>query len=75
MELALDADARRRRARAAALTRHHPDRPEVAAEDRRTLKADAAERYVRELVDKFPPLTAEQRARLASLLQVGGDAA
>ena len=70
----LTPEGRRRRARAAALSRHHPDRPEVAAEDRRTLKADAAERYVRELVDSFPPLTAEQRARLASLLQVGGDA-
>ena len=73
--MALDPEGRQRRARLAANTRHHPDRPELAAEDRRTLKADAAERYVRELVDTFPPLTAEQRARLASLLQVGGDAA
>jgi hypothetical protein len=56
---------RRRRARAAALSRHHP---EQATDDRRQLKADAAERYVRELVDQWPPLSDEQRARIAALL-------
>jgi hypothetical protein len=69
----LTPEGRRRRARAAALRRHHPDRPELAADDQRTLKAARAERYVRELVDTFPPLTAEQRGRLALLLQ-GGEA-
>lgn len=70
----LDPEDRRRRARGAALTRHHPDQ----VEPRQQLKADAAARYIRELVDTFPPLTPEQKSRLAVLLLVtpdGGDAA
>jgi hypothetical protein len=53
----------------AALARHQPDHPDVAA-----FRAEAAERYIRELVDTFPPLTAEQKSRLAVLLLTpGGD--
>jgi hypothetical protein len=70
--MSLTAEGRRRRARAAALRRHHPDKPELAADDQRALKVDRAEKLVRELVDTFPPLTAEQRGRLALLLQGGG---
>jgi hypothetical protein len=70
----LSPEDRRKRARAAANTRHHPDRPELAEADRRKLKADAAERYIRALVDDFPSLTAEQRNRLALVL-LGGHAA
>ena len=33
------------------------------------------EEHVRELVDGFPPLTAEQRAKLSVLLRENGDAA
>jgi hypothetical protein len=67
--MALDPEGRRRRARAAALARHHPDHPDVAA-----FRTEAAERYIRELVDTFPPLTAEQKSRLAVLLLTpGGD--
>jgi hypothetical protein len=62
-----DPEERRRRARLAANLRHHPDQPELTAE-RRHFKAVAAERYIRDLVDAFPPLTREQRARLAVLL-------
>jgi hypothetical protein len=69
----LDAEARKRRARLAALQRHHPNRPDLTEADRRAFKANAAERYVRQLVDEFPPLTPEQRARLAVLLLGGGD--
>jgi hypothetical protein len=74
----LTPEGRRRRARAAALARHHPDQPEVAAEDRRALKEAAIERHIKALVDTFPPLTAEQKSRLAVLLLTpggGGDAA
>lgn len=71
----IDPEGRRRRARAAALSRHHPDQPEVAAEDRRVLKAEAAERYVKALVDTFPPLTPEQKSRLAVLLLTPGGGA
>jgi hypothetical protein len=67
----LDPEDRRRRARGAANIRHHPDQ----VEPRRDLKADAAERYVRELVDTFPPLTEAQRARLAVLLLAPGGGA
>jgi hypothetical protein len=61
------------RARAAALRRHHPDQPDVAADLQRSLKADALERAIVKLA---PPLTAAQRARLAvRLLDLPGDAA
>jgi hypothetical protein len=69
----LDAEGRRRRARLAALQRHHPDQPELTEAERRRFKVSAAERYVQRLVDDFPPLSAEQRARLAVLL-LGGEA-
>jgi hypothetical protein len=68
-----DPEARRRRARLAVTTRHHPDRPDLTLEDRRYFKAAAAERYIRKLVDTDPPLTGEQRTHLASLLTTGGD--
>jgi hypothetical protein len=70
--MALSSEARRLRARAAALRRHHPDQPERGADERRTLRAAAAERYIKQLVDTFPPLTREQRVRLATLLQPEG---
>jgi hypothetical protein len=69
----LDAEAQKRRARLAANSRHHRDRPDLTEADRRVFKANAAEKYVRQLVDEFPPLTPEQRARLAVLLLGGGD--
>jgi hypothetical protein len=58
-------EQRQQRARVAALSRHHP-------ELRRERKADAAERYVRELVDTWPPLTDAQKGRLAALLTGNG---
>ena len=64
----LSPEGRRLRARAAAVTRHYPDQPELAADARQQLKADAAERYVRDLVDSWPPLSDAQRGRLAALL-------
>jgi len=71
----MDAEARVRRARLAALQRHHPDKPELTEAERRRFKVASAEKYVRQLVDDFPPLTPEQRARLAVLLLGGGDGA
>jgi len=73
MPTTITPEGRRRRARVAALRCHHPDRPELIADDRRTLKA-AAERYLRELTATDPALTAEQRNRLALLLLGGDDA-
>jgi hypothetical protein len=68
-----DPESRRRRGRLAANARHHPDRPDLTVEDRQHVKAATAERYIRRLVDTFPPLTDQQRARLATLLAGGGD--
>lgn len=55
------------RARLAALSRHHPDGPEVD-DARRDLRAARAEDYIRELVDQAPPLTDDQRRRLVAIL-------
>lgn len=41
---------------------------------RSELAAAKIEKYIKRVVDEAPPLTAEQRERLASIL-VGGDAA
>lgn len=57
------------RARIAATKRHHPDRPDLIANDQRTLKMARAEDFIRGLVESFPPLTDDQRSRLATLLQ------
>jgi hypothetical protein len=45
------------RARIAALTRRHPDRPELAEVERRKLRAASAERYLRRLLEEPPALT------------------
>jgi len=71
----LSPEGRQRRARVAALRRHHPDQPDLVDADAAALKTDAAaEEFIQLIVDGFPPLTAEQRARLAVLLRGGGDA-
>ena len=54
-----------------ATQRHHPDAD--TSDLRRDLRAAHLEAHVREVVDGFPPLTADQRGRLALLLR-GGDA-
>jgi hypothetical protein len=70
----ITAEGRRLRARVAARRRHHPDHPELE-HDRRTLKAAALERRIREAIQARPSLTVDQRARLARLLLSDGDAA
>lgn len=65
------------RAQVAALTRHNsdPDRLLVA---RRSLASAKLSAYIQRTVDSAPPLTTEQRDRLALLLRGGdghGDAA
>ena len=55
------------------LARHRgPDHPSLD-DARRDLRAAKAAAYIRALVDSAPPLTEEQRARLASLLAPAGD--
>jgi hypothetical protein len=67
------------RASVAALVRHHPGNPEIAAAGRRRLKVLKAERLIRSLTCDEPVLTVEQRAQLAVALlsgpEGGGDVA
>jgi hypothetical protein len=57
------------RARLAALTRHHPDKPELADASRRQIKMLRAERFIAGLTGSEPALTPLQLAHLAGLLQ------
>ena len=54
-----------------AVKRHHPDKPELIADARRALAVAKLEDYIRRTVDAAPPLTDDQRDRLASLLRGG----
>lgn len=60
------------RARVASLTRSRKaDDPELV-EARRNLRALRLEEYVTRVVAEAPPLTDEQRERIAALLRAGG---
>lgn len=56
------------RARVAALTRHRPEAPETV-ELTRDFKAERLGEYIQRVVDAAPPLTQEQREKLARLLR------
>lgn len=59
------------RARVASLTRSRtPDDPELV-DARRNLRAERLADYIKRTVDEAPPLTVEQRDRLALLLRGG----
>jgi len=63
------------RARHNALRRYRSeDDPDVLAA-KRDLRAARAEDYIRRVVDAAPPLTADQRDRLATLLRPSGGGA
>lgn len=68
----LTATERRQRARLAALRRHHGDDDPQVVELSREFRADRMADYIIRTVDAAPPLTSEQRARLASLLRGDG---
>ena len=59
---------RRSRARVAAMTRHHPGSKETNDLAREFKEARLAQ-YIDRVVRSAPPLTEEQRGRLASLLR------
>jgi hypothetical protein len=50
-----------------------PDDPERQSADREA-REERLSRHIRDLIDKWPPLTGEQRDRLAALLR-GGESA
>jgi hypothetical protein len=56
------------RGRIAGLSRRSPDDPELV-DARRDLAAERLAEHIRKTVDGAPPLTAEQRDRLALLLR------
>jgi hypothetical protein len=62
------------RARVAALSRHHPDDPELVEAERLLLKAAAIERYIHQQLVTEPRLTDGQRAWLAAMLLNGSEA-
>jgi len=66
------ADVLHYRGRVAGLSRDRlPDDPELL-DAKRNLRAENLAVHIAELVDAAPPLTAEQRDRLAALLRGGG---
>jgi hypothetical protein len=71
---ALSAHARHHRARIAALSRdRQPDDPELV-DARRALAALRLEEHVARVVASAPPLTPEQRDRIAAILRGSGAA-
>lgn len=66
--------ARRIQAQHAALVRWHPDDVEAIDNARRDFTAVVAEDYIRRIVDSAPPLTTEQRGRLARVILSAGAA-
>jgi hypothetical protein len=60
------------RSELALLHRDHPDDAEAIAAARRDYRAARAEDYIRKLVDQAPPLSDEQRTRLAAILRPSG---
>lgn len=72
--MSTDQARRHERARIASLTRsRQPDDPELV-DARRNLAALRLEECVRKTVADAPPLTAEQRDRIAAILRGGGSA-
>jgi len=62
------------RARIASLSRSRTDDDPELIDARRNLRAERLAEYIKNTVDAAPPLSTEQRNRLALLLR-GGDAA
>lgn len=68
----MPSDSQLARNRLAAITRHHgPDDPRTAAARSELAEAKLAD-AIAKVVESAPPLTAEQRNRLATLLMSGG---
>jgi hypothetical protein len=70
----IPAEDKSRHGRAAANSRWHSDRPELAADDRRILKAKALERQIRRALASETPPAQPERDQLALLLLRGDPA-
>ena len=62
------------RAKLAALSRHHSGDTEAIDQARRDLRAARLEDHVSKVLAEAPPFTAEQRRRLAALLNGAANA-
>ena len=71
--MVLSSISRHERAKVAALTRSRAANDPELVEARRNLLAARLEDHIRRTVDTAPPLSAEQRDRLAILLRGGSD--
>ena len=71
----LDAEQRRARSRKAINSRHHPDKPELVADDAAILEQARIDRHIDELVALAPRMTPEQAARGRQLFTYLPDAA
>ena len=67
----MTAEQRRARARLAANTRHHPDEPELTADDAAALERAALDKHIDEVVARAPRMTPEQADRLRRLFRYG----
>jgi hypothetical protein len=63
----LDAEQRRARGRKAINSRHHPDKPELVADDAAILEQARIDRQIDEIVACAPAMTAEQAARVGRM--------
>jgi hypothetical protein len=71
----LSAEQRRRRARLAANTRHHPDEPDLTADDAAALELVAIGRHIAEVVTRAQRMTPEQADRIRQLFSPAGPTA
>lgn len=62
---------KQKRARLARLSKDLPADAPVIVELRQELKAQRLQEHIREVVNSAPPLTAEQRDRIAAILRGG----
>ena len=58
-----------------AIARHHGESDPRLPELRRELRALSLEEHIRKVVDSAPPLSDQQKAKLAALLRPSGEAA
>ncbi len=70
----LSATANRERGRVAALSRSRTSADPELVSARRNLRAARLEDHVQRVLAEAPPLTDEQRERIAALLRAGGAA-
>jgi hypothetical protein len=67
--MSLSPEQRQARARVAINKRHHPDKPELVADDVAELERAANDRAIDDIVRRAPKMTAEQAARVGRIFR------